>query len=192
MAGGNGPDKQKESTAQSGLSSIFNYGLPAAQQNQTTGTTTLSQANSSLAPASEYFNRLLTGGRTDYTQLSAPAINSTLAGADAARNSTAQFGSGRSGASVSSQRDAGANTEKQINDTINQNTVAGRAAGAQGVSQVAGEKAAIGSTELQNALGLLGVAGSSEGAVLSSAQADRADTAKAQAQLWGTVIQGLL
>lgn len=157
--GGSGSktDRGQNLGATQGAWNLFNYGLPTGEAQQTAGAASLKQASSSLQPASEYWNRLLTGGRTDYASLSAPAINSTLAAADATKNQAAQFGSGRSGGTVAAQRDAGTATEKQIDDTLNQNMTAGRAAGAQGVTQVAGAQTTIGSVQLQNALQQLGL-----------------------------------
>ena len=176
--GGNGPDKQKESSAQSSLGGIFNYGLPAGQQQQAQGQQGLNQA-------SNYWQNLLQGGRADYAKLSAPAINQAVDSADATRNQSAQFGSGRSGGDVAQKRDAATGTQKQVDDTLNATMNQGKAAGAAGIQGVA-------NTELQNSLSLMGLGSDAISKVLASAQADRAGVRDAQVAIWSKVIGGLI
>jgi hypothetical protein len=154
---GSSTDRGQNLGATQGSWNIFNYGLPTGQSQQTSGQNTLQTAQANLQPASQYWQSLLTGGRTQYAGMAAPQINSTLAGADATRTQAAQFGSGRSGGAVSQQRDAATGTQKQIDDTLNTNIVQGRQAGAQGATQVAAADTAIGGVQLQNALAQLGL-----------------------------------
>ncbi len=154
---GSSTDRGQNLGATQGAWNIYNAGLPTGQAQQTAGQQTLQTAQANLQPASQYWQNLLTGGRTQYAGMAAPQINSTLAGADATRNQAAQFGSGRSGGAVSQQRDAATQTQSQIDNTLNQNIVQGRQAGAQGATQVAAADTAIGGVQLQNALAQLGL-----------------------------------
>lgn len=176
--GGNGPDKQKESAAQSSLTNVFNYGLGTGSGQQTKGQTDINYAQ-------DYWKKLLAPGRTQTALDAAPAVNAAVAGGDAARAQQAQFGTGRSGGTAAGNQQAQAKTQSDIDSLINENMGAGK-------KQAAAGLAATGGTELQNALALLGIGTDAEGKVLGSAQADRSGVRDAQTQIWSQVIKGLL
>lgn len=154
---GSNTDRGQNLGATQGAWNVFNQGLPTGQDQQKSGESTLKTAQANLQPASQYWQSLLSGGRTDYSKMAAPQINQTLDAADSARNATAQFGSGRSGGDVAQKRDAATGTQAQIDNTLNTNINQGRAAGAQGATQVAQADTAIGGVQLQNALAQLGL-----------------------------------
>lgn len=147
---------------------IYNQSLPQGTAQEGAGIQSLSQAQSTLAPSADYWRNLLTGGRTQYAQQSAPAVDAALAQGDATRAQSSQFGSGRSGATVAANRDASTQTNSTIDNIINQNVVTGRQQGAQGLEGVAKTQAAIGSTQLSNALSELGLSQSSIDSILNN------------------------
>src|SRR4051812_7664434 len=83
--GGNGPDKQKEAAAQTNLGSIFTQGLGTSADTLATGKAQQAQGAKNLTGATDYWNRLLSAGRTDTAKLSAPAVDATLAQSNAAK-----------------------------------------------------------------------------------------------------------
>lgn len=158
-----------EKSATSNLSNIFNYALPTAENNQNAGQNTLNSALSTLGPAQSYYQNLLTAGRTQTAQSSAPAINSALSSADAQRRQEATSGTGRTGGTAELNREAGAGTSSTIDNIINQTLQTGRQAGAQGLQGVAGAQAGIGGTSLSNAIANLGIASGGEQSLYSGA-----------------------
>jgi hypothetical protein len=150
-------DRATQLAGQQGLWSVFNYGLPTGQAQQAAGQGSLAQASSSLGPAQQYFQGLLQPGRTQAQLNAAPAINSTLDSADAARKQSANFGTSRSGGTAAINREAGVSTQSTIDNLINSNLIGGQQAGAQGLLGVSGAQAGIGATQLSNAANLLGL-----------------------------------
>lgn len=150
-------DRGAELGARQGLWNVFNYALPTGQTGQTTGTQALNTAMGTAAPAASYWKSLLAPGRAQATANAAPAVNTALDQSDAVRRQAEAMGTGRTGGTAAAQREAGTTTTKNIDDIINQSLQTGRAAGAQGLTDVARVQAGVGSTELQNALNLLGL-----------------------------------
>jgi hypothetical protein len=166
-------DRGNQLAATQGDWNIFNASLPTGEAQQATGTTTLQGANSALGPAQNYYQNLLTAGRTQTAAQSAPAINSVLASTDATRNSAGTFGTSRTGGTASLNRTAGTGEQSQVDNIINQNLQTGKQQGASGLTQVAGQKASIGGTELQNAMAQLGLSSSAVNDILSNATTSR-------------------
>lgn len=173
-----GPDKKREYGAQDKLENVFSYGMDAGKGGQVEGSKDLSQSK-------DYWSKLLGAGRTETATNSAPAVNSVIAGTDARRDQAAQFGTGRSGGTAAVSAESGADAQGKVDQIINSNLVGGREAGAKGLAET-------GSTELKNALALMGLGTDAEAKVLASAQADRAGVRDAQTQIWSKVIEGLL
>jgi hypothetical protein len=161
-------DRGNQLAATQGDWNLYNYGLPAGQTGQATGQGTLNTSLSTLQPSQSYFDNLLTAGRTQTAQNAAPAINATLAGADATRTAEANMGTGRGGGTAPLNRNASTATNANVDNIINTNMVGGQATGAAGLDQIASEQAGIGSTELGNALSLLGISSSSVQGILSN------------------------
>ena len=143
-----------ETSSTANLNNIFSYGIPTAQQSQATGT-------SNLGTASNFFNNLLTAGRTQTTASSAPAINAALAGSDASKRQQATSGTGRTGGTAELNREQGAATEGNIDSIISQNLLGGQQAGAQGLTN-------IGQTQLSQVAPLLGLGASTQNDILSA------------------------
>ena len=162
-------DRGNQLAATQGQWNIFNYGLPQGQAGQATGQADLSAAKGTLQAPENYFRSLLTAGRTETAATSAPAVNTALAQSDAARRTEATMGTGRGGGTAAANREASTTTGAGIDQIINQNMVGGRAAGASGLQQIAGEKASIGGVELSNALSLLGLGKGAIDSILSNA-----------------------
>lgn len=190
--GGNGPDKQKESASQNRLQDVFSKGLGVSDQLNTTGQRQQEQGQSALDSATNYWRSILGSGRTQAAQNAAPAVNTAISQSDAQRAQDAQFGSGRSGANVAAEREAGVNAQKNIDDILNENLIGGRQGAAQGLAASGSTDLAAGSSSLSQALQSLGLSSDAQAKILASAQADRAGVRDAQTQIWGDVIKGLL
>jgi hypothetical protein len=180
-----------QKTATSNLQNIFNYALPQAEASETAGTNALASAEGYLGQAGDYFNKLLTAGRTETAQNAAPAINARLAQADAARRAEAAKGTNRGGGTAEVNREAGATTQADIDKIINDNLIGGKQAGAQGLAQVGSATAGIGSSLLSSGQGLLGAAGGTEGQVLSEADQIAQNESNLGGALGGALIKGL-
>lgn len=135
-------------TANAENANLFNQGQNFQQAGQ-----------NNLNSAAQYWNNLLTAGRTQTAKNASPAINATLDASNASKAGRAQFGTGRSGGTVSADATRDQTTQKSIDDIINQNLVGGREAGAKGLQQVGGTELATGSTAIGQALNALGIAG---------------------------------
>lgn len=144
-----------ESSANKGLNNIFNYSLPESQQTQATG-------QNELGGAADYFRKLLTAGRQETAQSSAPATNAVLSSADARKRQEATTGTGRTGGTAELNHERGAGTDATIDNIINQNLVGGRMEGAKGLQTV-------GSTELADAAQLLGIGSGTQQSALQNA-----------------------
>jgi hypothetical protein len=145
----------EESSSIGNVNSIFNYGLPTAQQGQASGT-------AALGNASSYYDSLLTAGRTQAAQSAAPAINATLAQSDASKRQQSTSGTGRTGGTAELNAESGAATSATIDNIINQTMQTGKATGAAGETQV-------GTTELSNAIANLGIASGGQQALYGGA-----------------------
>ena len=152
-------DRGNQLAATQGLWSVFNYGLPAGQKEET-------QAQATLGGAQDYFNKLLRAGRTDTALRSAPAINARVAADDAARRREASAGTGRTGATVADNREASSRTAGDVSNIINANLVGGQQQGAEGLERVAGARFA-------DARNLLGLGAGADEAILNNATESR-------------------
>ena len=148
-------DRTNQLNATTGAFNVFNSGLSNESAAQTAGT-------GDLSAATNYWRSLLSPGRTVATQNAAPAIDATVAQADATRNQGGQFGTGRTGGTAAANQGAATNTQSTIDQIINQNLTGGKATAAQ-------ELQSAGSTELSNAVANLGISGSSADAIMSNA-----------------------
>ncbi len=169
-------DRNTQLSAQQGLWSVFNWALPTGQQQQSAGTGTLANASSSAGTASQYFQNLLSPGRTQATLNAAPAVNASLDASDAARKQAGAFGTGRGGGTAAANANAGAGTRSTIDNIINSNITGGQQAGAQGELGVAGAQTAIGGAQLSNAQSLLGLGTSADTNILNNATTSRVNS----------------
>ena len=160
-------------SAQSGLWNLYSQGLGLGTTGAATGTADLTTAKAGLGTAEQYWQNLLTAGRTQTAQNAAPAINAAIAQGDTTRKSEGTFGTGRTGGTVAANREATTATGSTIDNIINQNLIGGRTQGAQGVQAVAGEQAAIGTNEMSQALQALGLSADSVSAIMQNATQSR-------------------
>lgn len=172
IIGGNGTktDRAAQLAGRQGLWDIFGFGLPQGENQQIAGQQTIGTALNTLQSPQAYYQQLLTGGRPTYASLSAPAINTALAGQDTAARQSATMGTARTGGTAALQAEAGANTQQQIDDIINQNLMQGRATGAAGLTQISGQQAQIGDMQLANSLRLLGLGEDAVKAIMNDAR----------------------
>jgi hypothetical protein len=166
-------DRATQLAAQQGQWGIFNQGMGMGQAGETTANQTLATAGKMLTQPAQYFQNLLTGGRTQTAQQAAPAIAAVTAQEDAARRQEAAFGTDRSGGTQAANREAGTAAQSQIDQIINQTQQQGRQAGAQGLTQVAGLETELGSDQMRNALSQLGLSEDAINAILSNATTSR-------------------
>lgn len=144
-----------EEKASGNLDSVFNYALPTAQASGQAGQAALGQAG-------DAFSKMLTAGRQETAQSSAPAVNAAEEQADARRKQQATMGTGRTGGTAELNREAGATTDATVDNIINQNLVGQREKGAEGLAKV-------GSTELANLAQLLGIGSGTQQSALQNA-----------------------
>lgn len=188
-------DRATQLSGQSGLWNIYSQGLGLSTADSASGTADLSTAKSNLGTAGQYWQNLLTAGRTQTAQTSAPAINAAIAQGTTARNAGGTFGTGRTGGTASLNREAGTATGSNIDNIINQNLVGGRTQGAQGVQSVAGEQATIGTSEMGQALQALGLSAESVSAIMGNASDSRKTSYEINAntqEQWGQLIGSLM
>jgi len=155
-------DRGNQLSATQGDWSIFNYGLPVAQQQQKAGSTALSGAQ-------DYFGKLLKAGRQETAQSAAPAINAQLAGADASRKEQAVTGTGRTGGTAEVNAEAGAKTQSNIDNIINQTLQSQKKEGAEGLVQTGG-------LQLSNAIANLGLSSDAVNDILSNSTQSRVNS----------------
>lgn len=188
-------DRGNQLAATQGEWNIFSQGLEGSKAGEKTGQGDLDTAKSTLGKATDYWSKLLTAGRADTAERSAPAINATLEGATATRNAEGTFGTDRTGGTVAANREAGSKTQSKIDDIINTTLNTGKEQGAQGLKGAAGLQAQIGSTELSHALSMLGLSSESVNAILSNSTQSRPISNQMNLQTqeqWGQLIGGLL
>lgn len=164
----------------SGLQSqwnVFGQGLDLKGQQNTTGQAQQKQGTQNLTNATDYWNKLLTAGRTSTAQQAAPAIDATLAQSNAVTTQGAQFGSGRSGGTSADNQQRQTQTQGNIDNIINQNLVGGKQAAASGLTQIGGTELAAGSTSINQALSALGISGNAGENVATDALGTYADSA---------------
>lgn len=188
-------DRNTQLSAQSGLWNVFNWALPQGEKQQTTGASTLAGSLNTLGPAQQYYQNLLSPGRAQATLNAAPAVNATLDQADAAKRQSGNFGTARTGGTAAANQNAGAQTQKSIDDIINANLFGGQQSGAQGLVGVSGAQAGVGEGQLANAASLLGLGQSSVGSIMNNATESRPISQKINQETaaeWGGLANAFL
>jgi hypothetical protein len=180
--GSSGIDRGNELAASQSDWNLFGFGMPAGQAGQATGAANLSTAMSTLGGPQQYFQNLLTAGRTQTQQNAAPAVDQVLANATATRNAEGTFGTSRTGGTVAANRNASVNTQSQIDNIINTNLNTGRQQGAQGLEAVSTLQSTIGNEQLANSLGLLGLSSTDINDILQVYSNSRATLEQSNAQ----------
>jgi hypothetical protein len=173
-------DRSQQLQATGDLFNVFNAGLGISGTGQQTGAASLGTASTNLGTAGNYYQNLLTAGRTQTAANAAPAVNAALAQSDASRNAQGTFGTGRSGGTAANNQQAQTNTNSGIDTIINQNEVQGKQAGAAGLTQVSGEQAQIGGTEFANAMSALGISSNAVNSIMQNATTSRANSFQMQ------------
>lgn len=164
----------------SGLQSqwnVFGQGLNLQNQTNATGQKQQQSGQTNLNNASQYWNNLLTAGRTQTATNAAPAIDAAVAGSNAQKTQGAQFGSGRSGGTAAGNQQNQTNTQSSIDNIINTNLTGGKAAAASGLTGIGGAELAAGSTSINEALSALGISGNAGENVATDAAGTYADSA---------------
>lgn len=138
---------------------VYGQGLNQSNQQNQFGTQARGQGTQDLTNATDYWNKLLTAGRTQTAQNSAPAINAQLAQTDAQRNQQAQFGTGRSGGTAAGNQEAATQSQSNVDNIINQNLTGGRTAAASGLAGAGSTELSAGSSAMSQALQALGLSG---------------------------------
>ena len=145
------------------LNSVFSQGMAIGNQQEQSGQGMVQNAQSTLAPAEDYYRNLLTAGRTQTAAEAAPAVQGALAQSDAAKREAATMGTSRSGGTAAANAEAGSKTGGTIDNIINENLMGVKKTGAEGMTKVAQEKGQLGGMTMANAMQMLGLgAGASE------------------------------
>jgi hypothetical protein len=166
-------DRNAELAARGDLTSAYNYALPTGENLQASG----SAASNDAAAG---FNQMLTAGRTQTAENAAPAINSELSAADAAKRREALTGTGRTGGTAEADRMAAGTTEGKIDNTINQTTQADKTAGEQGL-------ASVGAQQMSQAGNLLSTGGQEVNSVLGNTLNSEQTSQNIRQQTYGGV-----
>lgn len=169
--GGSGynTDRREQLKGYGDLSNVFNFGFNQGKSNLSTGVNAEKQGLEELGGPEAYYQKLLTGNRASAMSAVAPTVNAINSQTDAATRQASAMGTARGG---------GANAPQQQIDTTKQAAVesaitGARSGAAQGESAVAGETAQIGSSLSQQALHLLGLAGTAAQDLTQDASASR-------------------
>ena len=188
-------DRGNQLAATQGDWNIYSQGLGFGVPEQNAGTGTLAQAKTDLGPAKDYYSGLLKAGRTETAQNSAPAINTTLAQSDAQRNSAGNFGTARTGGTAALNRDASTQTQSKMDDIITSTLNTGKETGAKGMESVSSAEKGIASTQLTDALSMLGLSSNAVNDILTNATQSRGQSqainTQTQAQ-WGQLLGAIL
>lgn len=150
-------DRSLELQGLGDLSKLFQFGFGQGQLRQKVGQGTEQTALSELGPTANYYRQLLSGGRVGVLSATAPTVNATNAMADAQRRQLATNGTARGGGVNA----VGQQIETNKNATVDNAIAGARTGAAPGSIAVAGETARIGSSQLDNAMRLLGLSESS-------------------------------
>lgn len=192
-------DRGNQLASTQGEWNVFNQGLGLSNQQNTTGQSQQATGQGDLSSATDYWKNLLTAGRTQTAANAAPAINATVAGADASKVQGAQFGSGRSGGTAATNAEAGTQTQSSVDNIINSNLVGGKQAAASGLAGVGSTELATGSTSISQALQSLGLSGTSANSILENStqssefdQKQNAQTGAAAGQVAGQLLDAWL
>lgn len=171
-------DRNTQLSAQQGLWSVFNQGIG-------TGAPATKDALGGLDSAKAYWQKLLTRGRTQTAQDSAPAVNAAQDQADAAKRQEGNMGTGRGGGTAAINREASSTTAKSIDDIINQNMMGGRSEGAKGIASTSTAEGNIG-------MGLEGLAAGAVSDIMGNATKSRELSYKINQQEGQAVAQLIL
>lgn len=166
-------DRGNQLAATQGNWNIFNWALPTGQQGQQQGQQTMQSALGTLNNPIQYWNSLLSAGRTETANSLQPVTQSVLDQANATRNQAGAFGTNRQGGAAQINRQADFQTQKTIDDIISQGLMSGRTEGAKGLTAASTAQANIGNAQLENALRLLGLSSESINAILKNATESR-------------------
>lgn len=166
-------DRGAQLGARQGAWNVFNWALPEAQQLEGTAKTDLGTAKTDVGTARDYWKSLLTRGRTETAAAAAPATTAALEQSDAARLEASTMGTQRTGGAAAGQREAGATTQKNIDDIINQTLQSGRTQGAQGVQAAGAIEGQLATNEMSQALSALGLSADVVNSIMTNATQSR-------------------
>lgn len=179
-----GKNSKQQNQAIGNLNNLFNFGLQTGQKGVATGGATQGAGLAGLSDANSYFKRLASGNRSAVQQGAAPEINATQSAADAAKRQQAAMGTARGGGV------AGANQTRQdaVQARIDNALFGVRPAAATQEAQTSGKIADVGSTQMQQALSALGIAGTATSNAGDIATRARQQAAQEQAAAIQSVV----
>lgn len=152
-------DRTNQLQSFSDLQNVFNFALPTAQGEQKKGDANLDTALSSLGLSSDYFQKILSGNRTDVAQAVAPTTNAITERSDAEKRQAATLGTARGGGVAGENQQVQDKTNAAVDTTIAQ----ARPDAAKANADIAGKVASIGNSRLQAALSALGIGSGAAG-----------------------------
>jgi hypothetical protein len=180
--GSQSADRAAQLNDQEQLTNVFSWALPAGQQNLAQGQQFTQAAAGDIGQAQNYYQNLLTAGRTQTAQRLAPAIQGQLNATDAQKRQNALMGDSRTGGATAANAEANSTANASIDQIVSQGLQTGQAQGAAGLSQVGSQEAALAQQENQLGLGLTGTATQTEEDLLQTALQSRMNSAQIQQQ----------
>lgn len=148
-------DRDTQLSTQKAGENVFNFAIPA-------GETASKAGDTSMASASDYWGKILSGNRAAVGAAAAPAVNAAEDRNDATRRNLVASGTARGG---------GVNATSQTQQTKTMSDIDNAIFGARGTA--AGEEEKIGGTQIAEAGNLLGMGGDIATNLTNSAIASR-------------------
>lgn len=132
---------------------VFNAGMPLAEQQKTAGTANVGMGMDSLQNADKFWKDIMSGNRTATAAAAQPAVTAATDMADAARKQEAVMGTSRGGGTNAGNQQV----EALRRATISNDIFGVRPAAAVQSAQVGSTEAAVGTSQMQQALQALGL-----------------------------------
>lgn len=148
-------DRKFQIDAMGKMKNVFNYGIDMMKDSKATGDATTASGMEGLDKAGGYWNSILSGNRTAVNAAIAPETNAINAGADATKRQIATSGTARGGGVNSTNQQVNSNTRAATDNAI----FSARPKAAIGAADVGSKKAAVGLSELEQAMQALGISG---------------------------------
>jgi hypothetical protein len=179
-------DRTSQLQSFSDLNNVFNFALPTAQGEQKKGDANLDSALSSLGLSSDYFQKILSGNRTDVAQAVAPTTNAITERSDAEKRQAASLGTARGGGAAGENQQVQDKTNAAVDTTIAQ----ARPDAAKANADIASKIAGVGGERLSAALSALGIgtnAAGTLGQIATGAKKDDNASQQATGQAIGEI-----
>lgn len=160
---------------------VFNYGMDTAKSLEPKAEATTQSGLNAMDSVKQFFTNIMSGSRPAQFAALAPESNAINAQSDAARTSSAAFGTARGGGTAPAAVNADTARMKAIDDAL----FGLRPQAAQNVATIGGKEADIGMEQLSAALKSLGLSDEAISHYVSAALNQRQQNANA----WNTALK---